>query len=569
MKTALRWARAVGLVLLLCSATLPVAAVTFTTNTLISYTNTALDGLDIVVTNCTLTVDGQHTFASLLIANGAKVTHSWQPSGFFWTNFSVIDQAQVLTGTDPIVLTPVNTNGVLLSFTVTDTGKTVTYTNGVDYVTSSVPGVWLAISRTMNSAIPDGATVLISYTAQVAVLPAGLNLSVLGNVTVSAGGAINANGLGYAAGPGAGIPGTAGSGGSYGGIGGVSSGGAAGLVGYGSYDQPTDLGSGGGDSYVGPGGAGGGAVRITASGTVLVNGSIQANGGPGTNNRAGGGAGGSIWIISPSFSGTGAVSANGGAGELPQGGGGGGGRISIECNANSFAGTVTAYGGGGFNGGGAGSIYTQLTGRNGLVLVDNGGKTGTNSWLWVTNGADVVVQGSAGVSPAAAWNAGNVTISSNSSLATTPLSQIQINATNLTLQHGAAIIADEAGYGGSQGQGPGHYFNSPDLHYWGGGGGYGGNGGLGYTNSSGGTSYGSITLSITYGSGGGGNNTVSFGGSGGGAMQLTIFRTSAGGRCHFRERREWLDGWRRRVRWGYRGERGRVLRFRLDSCQWR
>jgi hypothetical protein len=43
--------------------------------------NTTYDGQDIVVSGCTLTVDGPHAFASLLVTNSGAVTHSTAPNG--------------------------------------------------------------------------------------------------------------------------------------------------------------------------------------------------------------------------------------------------------------------------------------------------------------------------------------------------------------------------------------------------------------------------------------------------------------------------------------------------------
>src|SRR5688572_25819963 len=52
------------------------ATLVFTTNSVISSSDTNYDGLDIVVTNCTVTIDGTHAFASLQIRNGGILTHS-------------------------------------------------------------------------------------------------------------------------------------------------------------------------------------------------------------------------------------------------------------------------------------------------------------------------------------------------------------------------------------------------------------------------------------------------------------------------------------------------------------
>jgi hypothetical protein len=65
---------------LLLTATLcpvpSVHAATFTTNALITEADAAFDGQDIVVSGATLTVDGRHSFNSMLLTNGAVLTHS-------------------------------------------------------------------------------------------------------------------------------------------------------------------------------------------------------------------------------------------------------------------------------------------------------------------------------------------------------------------------------------------------------------------------------------------------------------------------------------------------------------
>src|ERR1019366_10099433 len=65
--------------LLLCG--LPAGAITFTNDTAIGFNNTNYDGADVFVTNCTLTVDGQHPFASVQVLNGGNLTHSFGASG--------------------------------------------------------------------------------------------------------------------------------------------------------------------------------------------------------------------------------------------------------------------------------------------------------------------------------------------------------------------------------------------------------------------------------------------------------------------------------------------------------
>ncbi len=56
-------------------------AITFTNDTAIGAGNTAYDGQEVAVSGCTLTVDGVHSFATLVLAGGAVLTHSPAPAG--------------------------------------------------------------------------------------------------------------------------------------------------------------------------------------------------------------------------------------------------------------------------------------------------------------------------------------------------------------------------------------------------------------------------------------------------------------------------------------------------------
>ena len=102
-----------------------------------------------------------------------------------------------------------------------------------------------------------------------------------------------------------------------------------------------------GDGFAGSGGGGGGgAILIAASGTVTVNGAINANGGRSGNSAGslaggtgGGGSGGAIRIIATTLTGEGAITANGGSiGTITpnsggsQGGAGSPGRIRLEAD---------------------------------------------------------------------------------------------------------------------------------------------------------------------------------------------------------------------------------------------
>jgi len=518
-----RRALAAGVIALASTTAL---AITFTNNTNISINETNYDGTAIVVSNCTLTVAGPHTFASVEVAAGGVLTHWYAPNGTVVAMNFITNEAQVLSSTNPVTL--LNSNVVADTVVVTDSTGATNYTNGADYLLLSTNNNLTALERTAASSIPDGATVLVSYGFELTA-PAGLTLTVSNNVEVDAGGAINANGIGYAGGTGtgAGLSSSGsyrdGSGGGYGGTGGMSSSNAAGGVTYGSFSQPTNLGSGGGTSYAGPGGSGGGVIEIAAGGSVIVNGTISANGANGTNARCGGGAGGSIWLTGLALSGAGAITANGGSGDPSHGGGGGAGRIAVQCGTSSFAGSMTAYGGAGANVGGAGTVYTQLSGQNTNLVVDNGGLVGGNTALSVqSQTVNVSVQGSANVFPNPSLNVGNLTIASNSFLMPYPMVDNQqfplsVGATAITIKAGGGILANSIISNRSQGIGGA----ASGGAYPCGGGGYGGFGAASSpTNAWGGESYGSQSTPNSFGSPGGSYSPYSFGGNGGGVIQL-------------------------------------------------
>jgi len=148
---------------------------------------------------------------------------------------------------------------------------------------------------------------------------------VVGDLTVAAGGLIDANYSGYANDRGPGKGATAGYGASYGGVGGKGGG-----TTYGASDMPVDPGS-GGDAVTGGRGCGGGLVWINASGSVVVNGAIRADG----QYAQGAGSGGGIYLDAQQFSGSGAIHAHGGSSDI-YGGGGGGGRIAIWAGVSDF-----------------------------------------------------------------------------------------------------------------------------------------------------------------------------------------------------------------------------------------
>ena len=195
----------------------------------------------------------------------------------------------------------------------------------------------------------------------------GFELTVTGDLTIAAGGALDVSGQGHPRiqGPGAGSSASHyGAGGGYGGKGGDSTAAAGGSA-YGSITEPADLGSGGGrvtgsSSYAG--GAGGGAVRLAISGTLTVNGALVANGADGEGSGSygvGGGSGGSIWLTVGTLAGAGVITANGGDCGNLSAGGGAGGRIAIyHGGMESFdPARITVTGGAGYQHGEDGTIY--------------------------------------------------------------------------------------------------------------------------------------------------------------------------------------------------------------------
>src|SRR5262245_23068765 len=102
-----------NVLLLLCGSILHSAAAVFTSNTVIGATDTTYDGLDLVISNCTVTVDGPHTFNSVRVAAGGALTHSNSPDGQVSITSPVLDEPQILTSTNPVTL--VNSNIVLSS----------------------------------------------------------------------------------------------------------------------------------------------------------------------------------------------------------------------------------------------------------------------------------------------------------------------------------------------------------------------------------------------------------------------------------------------------------------------
>jgi hypothetical protein len=497
------------------------SAVTFIHDSFISIADFSDDGQDIVVTNCTLTVDGAHAFNSVQVLNGAVLTHSPFPYGAQQYTSSVFDEAHMLSATNPATLNyPAVDAGTIV---VMDDSLSITYTENVDYVLS-LSNDFTQLTLTTNSAIAEGATVLVNYDWVQSFQ--GFNLTISNNLLVAGGGAINVTGKGYAGGigfaNGAGASRgtnypfafTAGSGGAHGGNGGMSSTFARGGVAYDSTTTPAILGSGGGRGTA-DGGGGGGVASLFVGGNLEIDGQFLANGLKGTNAHSGGGAGGSVLVSAQRISGAGIISANGGGADSPDGGGGGGGRIAIYFATNDFTGNILASGGTGATAGGAGTIYLKsMAEPSGQLLIVNGGKRGANTLFSTTAIHDLTISGGAIAQPQdSSVSLTNLFVGSNSWLISPDSSPLLLAVgSNATVESDARISADFKSLSGS-GTGSASCGN-------GSGGGYGGYGGDSACGAPGGGPYGSITQPVSFGGAGGGGTNA-----GGGAIQMTVLGT--------------------------------------------
>ncbi|MGC4044820.1 MAG: hypothetical protein QM758_13590 [Armatimonas sp.] len=359
----------------------------------------------------------------------------------------------------------------------------------------------------------------------------GMNLSVAGDCSIDFGSAIDATGKGWPAseGPGAGINSVSegGGGAAYGGegtyIGGTSGeiyGNIKSLANLGNYEN---LGSGGGSGYTGTysGSAGGGAIRMTVSGILSVNGAILSQG---ANSPANGGAGsgGSISIDVNQLVGGGSLVAHGGYGNN-HGGGGGGGRIAVTyTDKAAFTGNVQALGNRSNDFGtraGAGTVLLkQRSQENGDLIIDNAGNNGFSTILSYEETYD------------------NVLIKNFGILSPRYGQVLKLDVVhNLVVETAGRINADGRGHGASSGPGRGLNNNSQG----GGGASYGGEGSViiglpnvGTVSRTSGTPYGNlrdpnaVEDGTHLGSGGGsGYAGTVFGSPGGGALRLNVGET--------------------------------------------
>ena len=365
---------------------------------------------------------------------------------------------------------------------------------------------------------------------------------VAGRVLVDAGSRISADGQGYNAqcGPGAGTGSVDdGGGGSHAGYGGTRNPilAPAGRVLYGSPFQPVDLGSGGGNAYASSGGRGGGAIRLSVTGTLTLNGEISARGGAPTG-AAGGGAGGSLWINCQTLAGSGRFVADG-TSRADNWDSGGGGRIAVYyadgSHFNSFT-TSTASGGGNDGESGTVGFFDTTVPNNGLSVWKK---------FWIPQDSDVVLgkvtlyDSSSFIIEGGSlfWVDGDFTMSETAILTAKCKNTgsrvngawagagVDICARNMSIDLTSRITADAQGYpGGNNGNGTGPAAGEGSSGGTHGGTGAGGSQGSPTINT---LVYGDPAAPTTPGSGGGGFDYLGAGtgGAGGGAIRLHVHDT--------------------------------------------
>ena len=173
---------------------------------------------------------------------------------------------------------------------------------------------------------------------------------------------------------------------------------------YGSYRNPTTLGS--SANKANNVATGGGAVVLSVGGVMTHNGTISANGGSGTV----GASGGSVQVTAKRLVGSGKITAIGGGSGTQNKGNGGGGRIALhltdetltrEAYSEEWTGSISARGGYNSNyktstfagAGAAGTVYVELPGEDeyGSLTLDNSGwnsnkSKGINGAAMLANG---------------------------------------------------------------------------------------------------------------------------------------------------------------------------------------
>jgi len=385
---------------LLCTLT-PLSAgatVTFTNNTYIDVTNTTYDAQDIVVSGCTVTVNGTHGFNSAQLTNAAMLSI---------VGGNTLNIASALT---------VGSNSTVLCQGTNASGQ--------------VSGQWAGVGVTINAS----------------------------NVTVEAGGSMSADGQGYTTGMGPGGSGSYATGGSYGGQGsgnggptygsatqptdlGSAGGGAYGGSSHGggaiALNVPGNLvldgaitANGQSNASGNNAGGAGGSVWIT-TGNLTGSGTISANGNQGSNAAGGGGRIAVYYVSGSGYSGFANCAANGGG-------------------TGAANGTVVFFDTSGTNNGLY--VYQQMFFAPNSALRFATVTLGTNATLTLGGGSTLQVDNGLMVQSNAILLCQGANTSGQVSNQWAGIG-VTINASHVTVEAGGAISADGQGY--TTGAGPG------------------------------------------------------------------------------------------------------------------
>jgi hypothetical protein len=192
---------------------------------------------------------------------------------------------------------------------------------------------------------------------------------------------------------------------------------------------------------------------------------------------------------------------------------------------------ISAYGGGGANWGGAGTLYVQISGQSGQLILNNGGQIGAGTPIQSLSSSTTVIlsNDALGYQLNPPQTFASLLITSNAWLKANPVSGngnpglVSLTVIgSATVQAGGGIVTDASGSAAGLGSGAGRPNNSGGQC---GGAGYGGYGAsIPVTSGTSGSVYGSISAPTLNGSGGGYYNSspASIGGAGGGAIRLTV-----------------------------------------------
>ena len=262
---------------------------------------------------------GTYVFENIIIKNRAelKINNS---NEIKTTDLTIINNGTLINnGSLTISNLTLESGGIFYHNEGNLTIKGTTPTNGILSI-GNKGTFYLNTSLSIDTLIVSSGGV-VTHTLQ----DSDFDLEVTNNLTIEAGGSINADYKGYPGGSGPAWP-------------------------HGSVYEPSDMGTGGGANEQCAGATGGGKIKITAN-NIINNGQITVRGQEGIKYHywsykyTNGAEGGSIYIIADVISGTGKITADGGDSPYYITSGGPGGRIAIYYETNNFTGDVTANGG--------------------------------------------------------------------------------------------------------------------------------------------------------------------------------------------------------------------------------